>query len=408
VIPVGGPATPEEMAEAGATSVTPMPRTVIHKVRLGMAAPVGRLVDEGVVPSAEVLAELVPALTARQVGTSVDDPALGDVLAATYTAFRRRRTLLLLDLAKQVRFTELPWVHAASGASVSGERPDDPASVARHVAAIALDAFPGTLLPNPLISELSTLYAAAGVGIPLTEELAADIFMGRFSPKFRAAARLAAERLQGSLYERYYGLDYAEVVALAETWTRPPKRRWFRRPPVADDLVSFDELCSRSAPPGDCWSVARNGMIIERQQLLTTHNLAALVYVGGVRPTSGWDALALSAAGRCARLVDLAQTQDRPLATVKDAAYAWRHAMFFGSMLTVPEQADVVAAMRRMPSAEQWPMTEIIDGLSRCIGHEDRDLARPFVGWTATVHWVLDRRKDRRADRRPVAGDTAT
>ncbi|MFV0464080.1 MAG: hypothetical protein ACK5MP_12935 [Nostocoides sp.] len=71
------------------------------------------------------------------------------------------------------------------------------------MAALAIDSFPGTILPNPLVSELATLYAAAGIDIPLTEELAADFFTGRFSAKFTRAAKLAAELLQGSAYERY-------------------------------------------------------------------------------------------------------------------------------------------------------------------------------------------------------------
>lgn len=57
------------------------------------------------------------------------------------------------------------------------------------MASLAIDSFPGTVLPNPLISELSTLYAAAGIDIPLTEELAAYIFMGRFQPSSLARLR---------------------------------------------------------------------------------------------------------------------------------------------------------------------------------------------------------------------------
>ncbi|HYI56977.1 MAG TPA: hypothetical protein VEX66_02335 [Microlunatus sp.] len=92
---------------------------------------------------------------------------------------------------------------------------DRPLYAARRVAALAVDAFPVTILPNPLITELTTLYATGDNSLPLTEELAADIFMGRFSDKFRSAAQVAGAELRGSLYARYYGIDYDEVLALS-------------------------------------------------------------------------------------------------------------------------------------------------------------------------------------------------
>ncbi|MFV0464079.1 MAG: hypothetical protein ACK5MP_12930 [Nostocoides sp.] len=113
IAPLLGPVTPDEEGAMGVPRGTPMPATVGRRVGLGFSAPVEQLIAKGIVSSAEVLAELVPALTARQVSASVDDPDLGALLGATYAAFRRRRTLLLLDLQKQVQFAELPWVRAA-------------------------------------------------------------------------------------------------------------------------------------------------------------------------------------------------------------------------------------------------------------------------------------------------------
>ncbi|MFV0464081.1 MAG: hypothetical protein ACK5MP_12940 [Nostocoides sp.] len=48
--------------------------------------------------------------------------------------------------------------------------------------------------------------------------------------------------------------------------------------------VTFADVCTRGVPEGNRWSVARSGMIIERQQVLTTHNLAALLGVGASNP----------------------------------------------------------------------------------------------------------------------------
>lgn len=388
------PADVVEAAGGGAH----MPRVVRRKVKLGLAAPIEQLVNEAVVPSAEVLAELVPALTAQQVGASFDDPTLGALMGVTYAAFRRRRSLLLANLEKQVQFTELPWVQVAMAARAEHGRPDEPAQVARRVAALAIDSFPGTILPNPLVSELSTLYAAAGIDIPLTEELAADIFMGRFSPKYLAAAKVAAGLLRGTLYGRYYGLDFQEVLQLPQP---PPRKKglrgWLEGRTTDHARASFDALCTRDAPEGSRWSVARNGVIIERQQVLTTHNLAALVRVGDVRPSQSWDVPALEAATRALELLDLAQRQDRPLATVKDAAYAWRQAVFFTSMIGEEAQREIVERMRSLPKANQWPMSEVIDGLWQCaVNGATGPSIRPFLGWTVGRHWALRSRDGER------------
>lgn len=385
--------TGDEADSGGVPEHTAMPESVWRTVRLGLSAPVETLIHEGVVPSAEVLAELVPALTARQVASSVADADLGAVLGATYAAFRRRRTLLLLNLDKQVQFTELPWVRAAISAGGVPERPHDPATVARQVAALAIDAFPGTILPNPLISELSTLYAAAGLDVPLTEELAADIFMGRFSPKFDRAAAAAAELLRGSLYETYYGISFAEVLAIQGQVPKSSRLRGglLRHDNPEPTAPMFADLCTRGVPDGSRWSVARNGMIIERQQILTTHNLAALLSLGGVALRRPPGDLAEAAAARAALLLDRAQRQERPLAGVKDAAYAWRQAVFFLSLTPGPELPSRVESLRRVPLASRWPMSEVIDGLAAAAARVAGPGTRPFLGWTLGSHWTLSR-----------------
>lgn len=67
--------------------------------------------------------------------------SLRQLYATVYRAFRRR-TLLLLDLQKQIQIEEMPWV----------------ACIER--------------------------FRTAKIDLPLVEELAADIFMGAFSPRF--------------------------------------------------------------------------------------------------------------------------------------------------------------------------------------------------------------------------------
>lgn len=363
------PAASAPISDDEATDVvpagTPLPTSVLRTLRLGFVSDLEELITLGVVPSAEVLASLVPQLTAGQVASSADDPLVGALLAATYRAFRRRRSLLLLDLEQQVRFKELPWVAALQELTAGGPL-DDPLVLARRLGSVVLGAFPGTILPNGFIREYSALLDMAQVRLPLTEELAADIFMGRFAPKFQRAAKVAAGLLRGSLYERYYGIDYTAVLGLPE-------------PDGHGDVGEFDRMVAGDVQAGR--SVAANGQIIERQQILTTHNLAVLVKLG-VQPGRSWTELAHHAAGRSFQLLEHARNSPWPLSAIKNAAYAWRQAVFFLSICGDDTAAD---ALRDLPGATTWPAVRILDDLTRCLQGEP---VTPFTGWTQGPHWV--------------------
>jgi len=43
------------------------------------------------------------------------------------------------------------------------------------------------------------------------EEVAVDIFMGKFSGKFLTAAKQASNFVKGTLYSSYYGIDHDEI-----------------------------------------------------------------------------------------------------------------------------------------------------------------------------------------------------
>jgi hypothetical protein len=102
---------PVTMAEAAVHAVsagTAIPEPIRRVVLPATAGTVPELIGAGVVPSAEVLAELVPQIAAMISAVAYPDPGLRNLVAATYRAFRRRRSLLLLDLQHQVRLSELP------------------------------------------------------------------------------------------------------------------------------------------------------------------------------------------------------------------------------------------------------------------------------------------------------------
>ncbi|MFB7948961.1 hypothetical protein ACFC6L_29060, partial [Kitasatospora phosalacinea] len=290
------------------------------------------------------------------------------------------------DYANQIRAEELPWVRA-----ISPYRSGDPAAqqsglaALRRLGELAVGTFPGTILPNPLVSELAGLARRADSALPFTEELAADIFMGGFTPKFAAAAGIAADMLEGTLYERYFGIDYAGVWALAQRAEEDRERSVVAR--------EFSELCRRRAgSPALRGSVAANGTVIEQAQVLTTHNLAVLAGPVGVVPACGWPAAALGAFTTARRLVALAEQLPRPLPAVKNAAFAWRQMVFHLSLCPPQAQAAVLAEIERDHPPRLAPAVAGLQ-LAAAGGEVEPDGAdgRRFLGWTVGPHWLLRR-----------------
>ncbi|WP_171165789.1 hypothetical protein [Streptomyces sp. I05A-00742] len=393
VAPLVADVSAAEARESGLPAGAAIPPAVRLVVETALSAPVGTLVERGVVPSAEVLAELVPQLVAVTSAQAYPDEALRTLMAANYRAFRRRRSLLLRNLAGQVRADELPWVAAVARHRVEGVGQEPAHAVLRQLGELAVQAFPGTILPNPLVRELGVLARQADLGAPFVAELAADIFEGTFSPTYLVAARIAAELLAGSLYERYYGIDYAAVrdLAIAEA----AEAQGCSRPPRSSP--GFMKLCfERVGDGGDAWSTAANGRVIEQAQILTTHNLATLAGPVGIRPEPGWEDLARRSFTTVCRLAARVHGNPRPAPTIKDAAYAWRQMVFFLSLCSPAAQARTIAWLEdeadRHPRHVAPRLAPALTGLRRAAdgGPADSDGGRRFLGWTSRgSHWLL-------------------
>jgi hypothetical protein len=387
------PVTVNEAAAHGVPAGHALNGTLRHRLRLALSAPVEELVAQGILPSGEALARVVPALTAQVRASGIADPALRRLYGAVYRAFRRRRSLLLLNLESQVRLEELPWVRPMDTrrAGAAGEYAVARQALAR-VTALALLSYPQQIIPNKLLREIRALVAAADLKLPLVDELAADIFMHAFTSNFLHAAHVAAEVLQGTLYERYYAIPYARVRALDDVT---------KAPFGASTSAGFLALClerAGEAPAGHSF-VARNGTILEQAQILTTHNLAVLFRAPGVdeavRPRL--DAMARACfAWTCARLKEPAPEWGARLRTVKNGAYAWRQMVFYLSML--PE--DAVRAfvdwarghLAEQPAAFQARFGPALVGLVRAVdgGSPEDGGGRVYLGWTADGrHWLL-------------------
>ncbi len=392
------PLTPREAAALGAETGYPFPPSLVEKAMRCLEAPIETLIARHVIRSSEGLAILLPHLTAQIRAGAIAQPELRRVYESVYRAFRRRRSLLLLDLQSQVRLEELPWIAAiAPWVGDSGESRRSARIVLVWATRLALESFPQTLLPNKLVRELRALVAASGERIPLVDELAADIFTGAFSEPYLRAAQAVAPVVAGTLYERYYGLPLDRVLALDNL----EQQRY--GVPSSPGLAA---LCAELAGVGedDSWSVARNGMILEQCQILTTHNIAPLVssldLLDDLRPVFP------DLARRCLEWICLRQqraTSDwrAEMRTVKNCAYAWRQMILYLSLANGDETPRFLDWARehlgkqnpdfRHRFAPALIGLEVVatggrfgsDGVDRVTG------GRRFLGWTVGRHWLL-------------------
>jgi len=398
VNPLVAPLTGPEAARLGTLSAVSLPRSIEAKARRCLEAPVDQLVRSGLIPSSEVLAWVLPALTARVRAEAVADPRLRRIYEGSYLAFRRRRSLLLLDLESQVKFNELPWVTAIEPWVGSDDATRDAARQTFVAAAgLALQSFPQSIFPNRLVKELRALARTAALDIPLVDELAADIFMGAFSGVFLKAAQVAGRLLRTSLYERYYGLDFARVLAIDDL----NKDRWGK-----ETSSAFAVMCQDLAgEPGERkWSVARNGTIIEQEQILTTHNLACTWLDADLRNqlSPHLPDLALACfAWVCQRQQIVVLHWQAKLQAIKNSAYAWRQMLFFLSVMEESRAREAQGRIHQHFSTQSPAFQELFGPAVRGLdvvmmgdgfagdGHHPGSGGRRFLGWTSGRHWLM-------------------
>jgi len=374
-------------AEAGRLPAgTPMSPAVWRKAERALVAPMGTLIERGIIGAAEVLAEVLPQVTSQIGAAGLADPTLRDLYAANYMAFRRRRSLLLLNLESQVRVSELPWVAAVEPQRLSDQSTQQLArETLEEVVFTALTAFPQTILPNPLVSELALLVAQAKLNLPLVEELAADIFMGTFVAKWSRSAALALDRMEGTAYARYYNLP--EPSALPAPRGNGPQK-------------AFAALCARRLPKDEGSWITRNGATIEQSMILTTHNVAPLLtqleleerlrpaIPDAVRSTFRWisDALSGPVAHRRAALL-----------ITKNSAYALRQALCLMAFVPVWQQIELAAAFLQMAATSGRPhlvhpialgVKDAVDGEYFMKGRSPNGGQR-LLGWALDGHWVV-------------------
>jgi hypothetical protein len=389
--------TAQEAKLSGVAAGVAVPASIRHKVERCLNDTVAALIERGLITSGDMLAAVLPQMTSGLRATSITDPALRQLYAAIYRAFRRRRSLLLLNLEKQVQIGELPWLAAIDRFRRDSLPDRELARLAlEELTTVALTSFPHAIFPNKLLQEMRMLVQSAGLDIPLVDELAADIFMGEFSDKFVEAARRAAQLLGDSLYARYYDIAYDEIANIPKADERPARKRLWGKPVQTSN--SFAEICaSRAGVKLGMWVPATNGMVIEQQQILTTQNLAALV--GGLGLHHALRDRLDEMARHCFMWICRRQQMNihdwhGRLIMVKNTAYGWRQMIFFLALLPPQEVDDFLRwAKQHLEEQSEWfqrRFSRVLRGLALAVKDEQgAPDAQRFLGWTDGRHWLL-------------------
>lgn len=346
-----------------------LPDCFEKKLNCSVLMKLSDLISFGLVSSSEKLASMIPAISAYVKSESFEDPQLQCLYSSVYQSFSRRRSLLLLDLAKQAQLKELPWMAAID----SYQRPAQSRGAARralvHVCEIAIGSFPAQILPNKLIRQLHSLSTSAGLAIPLVEELAADIFMDKFSAKFFQSAVISAEFMHGRLYDHYYDISREKLTE-----------------------NEFARICLRRAGQEQQtgYSVARNGMVIEQEQILTTHNLAVLFKELELAPLlqSRLDLIVRGIFQWICRVQQTRYNWKGELKMLKNSAYAWRQMIFFLSLMDENAVAEFLTFADEHLSKQRVDFSSrfapVLQGLHDA--HRGISPSYRFVGWTVGRH----------------------
>lgn len=254
-----------------------------------------------------------------------------------------------------------------------------------EISALTLSCFPQAIIPNKLLGELSTLSNTAKLRLPLIEELASDIFMGQFTKKFLEAAKTTAELLSDTLYTTYYKIDTDKVQKM-----KSPQ-----------DLLLLCETQAGVKYGG--WNVVVNGMIIEQQQILCSHNLAVLYSSLDLHTVISEQLTELATrcfTWLCQQLQLKFTHRHARLILLKNSAYAWRQMLFFLALLPKAQLKSVFDKLEtyfyQQPLEFKKRFQPAMNGLKFAIEGIDLDSqeavqanAKRFLGWTNTNHWLF-------------------
>jgi hypothetical protein len=132
-------------------------------------------------------------------------------------------------------------------------------------------------------------------------------------------------------------------------------------------------------------------MLIERAMIYTTHNLATLI-AEGARPEKPHEELAFEAFACAVGLIRRFTGPTGKLRHMKNAAYAWRQALFFLSV-SQSEPGDVIC--RAEIAARDKLGFDVANRLFESLkiysngGIPPKESCQPFLGWTTESYRIL-------------------
>lgn len=378
-----------------------LPKLVKSKVWRCVEATPEVLIDNHAIKSPEMLAACAAPLSAHQLSCQIPQAEVQRLFSQLYVAFRSRRSLVLVNYESQVGLHEVPWIDALFlSASISNKASESAASVTlKRLVNLSITRFPQNIVPNKMLQEVKELAKNANLNsFPVVEEIASDIFQGGFGPKFVKAAKIAADVLSKSdnLYTRYYQINWDEVKALP-----------------TEDKVSKEMglLCSARAVhltgiPIQMYNTASNGCIIEQEQIVTTHNLAAFISILKL-DLSVEQLLELATKIRKDVFAKMSSVKRlgwiNRLRTAKNAAFAWRQMIFFLSLVPQDQVVKFVHDLQKEFASSRndefkTRFGPAVEGLVECVNARVGEVSsKPlFLGWSASQHPFLppSERKD--------------
>ncbi len=364
-----------------------IPGYLISKVSKGKVDQVKALVKSGVISSPDMLANLLPQITSNVICSSIKSSHIKNLYRKVYLAFRSRRSLLLTNYESQIGIQEIPWIQKLDQYMLL-DNEKQAEKVLIQTFNLAISNFPYNILPNKLLQELRALMAQCNERIPLTDEVAADIFMGGFSPKFVEAALIAADHMEDTLYEKYYDIDYSEIRKNCSTSNGKYE---------TTQMKYFSAMCNdRAGGSKNAYSVAANGKIIEQQQIITTHNLVQLTsFAGKHNVTIEFEELAIKSFKWVSkRFKSKSNNFYANLIMVKNIAYAWRQMIFYISKLEADRQYHLIQNIEEELDNQSTEFAKkfspLISTLKNLIGSSENNEGYCLTGWSTEEHYLLE------------------
>ena len=237
---------------------------------------------------------------------------------------------------------------------------------------------------------------------PVVEEIAADIFMGNFTKKYLEAAKRAQRLLDGSLYATYYDIQKGSLYGHQIKLT-PSGRPGFS---VNENIqpVNLGEICKkRTGVKVERWNTKHNKMILEQEQILTTHNLATLFETLDLKEAMQERFLDLAKdcfAYSAQTLQTWKPDWHSQMLQVKNSAYSWRQMIFYLSFVSDLEFQSFLEftskfLQKSSPQLEArlHPIVRGLllasQGISPFSAEARQQGAKAFLGWSEEKHWLF-------------------